>query len=204
MNRPLRENDRLRAQVAQEAARIVAEQGIEDFRQAKIKAAERLGLSRKAALPTNREIEAALKAHHSLFGGQQHVNQIDCLRQTAVAAMQLLDPYSPRLVGPVLAGTAHSDSPVLLHVFSDNADDAYFFLASQNVESTWGERQYKLRREDSHRYPVLAFHFKGVALEVTVFPFDGLRQAPISPIDGKPMPRAAIHDVQALIEDSSA
>ena len=56
-NRDRGEN--LRLQIAQEAARIIAEQGIEDYLQAKRKAAERFGACDKAVLPKNAEIEAA-------------------------------------------------------------------------------------------------------------------------------------------------
>ena len=50
----------LRRALAQEAARIMAEHGIEDFLQAKRKAADRLGVNDVAVLPKNVEIEAAL------------------------------------------------------------------------------------------------------------------------------------------------
>jgi hypothetical protein len=37
-------------------------------------------------------------------------------------------------------------------------------------------------------------------VEATVFPLNGVRQAPISPIDGKPMRRADVETVRRLIE----
>ena len=49
-------NDRARQLVAQEAARIIVDQGIQDFRIAKLKAADRLGLNKRGSLPGNREI----------------------------------------------------------------------------------------------------------------------------------------------------
>ena len=62
----------LRRALAQEAARIMAEHGIEDFLQAKRKAADRLGVNDVAVLPKNVEIEAALRAHQRLFGRDSH------------------------------------------------------------------------------------------------------------------------------------
>ena len=62
----------LRRALAQEAARIMAEHGIADFLQAKRKAADRLGVNDVAVLPKNVEIEAALRAHQRLFGGDAH------------------------------------------------------------------------------------------------------------------------------------
>ncbi len=195
----IKDTDRLRAQVAQEAARIIAEHGIENFRQAKIKAAERLNATRDAALPNNREIEAALKAHHTLFEPDDHSKWIAQLRRTALAAMKLLDAYSPRLVGPVLAGTANEDSAILLHVFADNPDDIYFYLETEGFRTSQGERRYKSRGKSGDRYPFLAFDFGDDLVEATMFPFDGLRQAPTSPVDGKPMARASAAQVEKLL-----
>ena len=45
--------DRLRRILAQEAARIIVDHGIRDYRVAKIKAAERLGMNTRGALPGN-------------------------------------------------------------------------------------------------------------------------------------------------------
>ena len=92
--------------VAQEAARIIVEQGIRDYRVAKTKAAERLGVSTRGALPGNTEIEQAVSEHLLLFGGDAHASLLRALREAALSAMRLLEPFSPRLVGPVLAGTA--------------------------------------------------------------------------------------------------
>ncbi len=54
------ENDRARKMVAQEAARIIVEQGIQDYRAAKTKAAERMGVTARGSLPVNPEIEHAV------------------------------------------------------------------------------------------------------------------------------------------------
>ena len=61
-------SDRARQVLAQEAARIIVEQGIADFRVAKTKAAERLGMSTQSALPNNSEIETTASDHLLLFG----------------------------------------------------------------------------------------------------------------------------------------
>ena len=43
------------------------------------------------------------------------------------------------------------------------------------------------------------FNLEAVTVEATVFPVDGIRQAPISPIDGKPMKRADKKAVESLV-----
>src|SRR5690606_18320809 len=104
--------EQLRRALAQEAARIMSEQGIDDYGLAKRKAAERLGATDIAVLPKNTEIEAALTTHHRLFESRTHSSALNDLRETALQAMRLLERFEPRLVGPVLSGTASAYSEI--------------------------------------------------------------------------------------------
>src|SRR5690606_3834062 len=99
-------SDHLRSAVAQEAARLMAEHGIQDFLVAKRKAAERYGVVDGTFLPRNTEIEAALMSHQRLFGGAQHEVVLRSQRRVALQTMQLLAQFEPRLVGAVLTGSA--------------------------------------------------------------------------------------------------
>jgi hypothetical protein len=38
-------------------------------------------------------------------------------------------------------------------------------------------------------------------IDATVFPRDGIRQAPVSPVDGKPMRRADTDELEGLLHD---
>src|ERR1700722_3542769 len=80
----------MRRVLAQEAAGIMCEHGIEDFLQAKRKAADRLGVHEVSVLPSNVEIEAALRAHQRLFGGDSHGHTLKEQRRIALATMRLL------------------------------------------------------------------------------------------------------------------
>jgi hypothetical protein len=44
------------------------------------------------------------------------------------------------------------------------------------------------------------FSVREYPVDATVFPRDGIRQAPLSPTDGRPMRRAAASEVLALVE----
>ena len=98
--------EHLRRALAQEAARVMAEHGIRDFLFAKRKAAERFGVVDGSVLPRNTEIEEALREYQRLFGGEEHVESLYAQRQVAAEVMRRLQKFQPRLVGPVLHGTA--------------------------------------------------------------------------------------------------
>jgi hypothetical protein len=183
-------NNRARQMLAQEAARIIVEQGVDDFRLAKTKAAERLGLANRGSLPGNGEIEAAVSEHLQLFGRESHFDLLQSLRRTALSAMDLLGPFSPRLVGTVLNGTAGASSPVNLHVFSDTPELIALRLEERKVAYRPFERRLKYRRDRAETYAGFRFLQDDASIEATVFPLDGMRQAPISPVDGRPMKRA--------------
>ena len=124
---------RARMIVAQEAARIIVDHGIRDYRLAKQKAAERLGVVGRGSLPGNAEIEAAVVEHLQIFGGDSHADQLRLMRVAALSAMDLLAQFSPRLVGPVLTGTADENSAVNLHVFADSAEIVAMELADIGI-----------------------------------------------------------------------
>jgi len=192
-------NDRARQLVALEAARIIVEQGISDYFLAKTKAAERLGMTDFGSLPRNSEIEAAVADHLQLFGREQHSSLLQTLRKSALVAMEMLAQFRPRLVGPVLAGTASDNSPVNLHVFSDTPESVALTLEEQQVSFRPFDRRLKSRRDQAERFAAFRFLLGDHTVEATVFPVNGMRQAPISPIDGRPMKRANSKKVRAML-----
>lgn len=194
-------DDRARLVLAQEAARIIVEQGIDDYRIAKLKAAERLGMSSRGSLPGNAEIEQAVSEHLKLFGRELHVNRLYILRRAALSAMDMLAPFAPRLVGPVLHGTASANSPVNLHVFTDSAELVAIWLQENSVQYRPFERRLKSRRDQAKTFAAFRFQQGESNVEATVFPIDGVRQAPISPVDGKPMRRADKDEILELLMD---
>lgn len=194
------ESTRARQIVAQEAARIIVNHGVRDYRVAKQKAADRLGLNRRGSLPGNAEIEAAVAEHLQIFGGDSHDNHLRLLRVAALSAMEMLTAFKPRLVGPVLAGTADENSAINLHVFADSPEAVSMELTTIGIRYQPYERKLRVRRNRLESYAGFEFHHGNSPIQATVFPVDGIRQAPMSPIDSKPMRRADSESVQKLLE----
>ena len=196
------DTERARQVVAQEAARIIVDHGVRDYRVAKQKAADRLGVKTRGSLPGNAEIESAVAEHLQIFGGDAHEDRLRLMRVAALSAMDLLASFTPRLVGPVLAGTADDNSVVNLHVFADSPEPVAMELEHIGVGYRPYERRLKSRRNQVETYSGVEFNHGNNAIQATVFPVDGIRQAPMSPVDGKPMKRVDADGVQALLEHS--
>jgi hypothetical protein len=197
--RPNPRAELLRLAVAEEAARIMREQGVDDFLLAKRKAAERLGVTDASILPRNTEIEAAKVAHQRLFAAERHEADLVALRRAALEAMRLMADFQPRLVGPVLAGTASAHSEISLHLFADTPETVSMRLEERGVPHEVQERRFRYERDRTVSYPAIRFVAGRQAVDAVVFPLDGIRQAPASPVDGKPMRRASAADVEALL-----
>jgi hypothetical protein len=178
----------------------MVDEGIKDFLAAKRKAAARLRITNKALLPGNAEIEQALLEYQRLFKSTTQPIQLRALRETAWEAMQFLACFHPRLVGPVLTGTAYSHANVNLHVFADTSEDVLLFLLEQNIPAEAGERRLRFGNGEYAYLPVLSFSAGEATVELTIFKRDVEREAPRSPIDGKPMRRAGLDELHALLE----
>lgn len=129
----------MREQLAHQAARLIAEDGVADFASAKRKAARQLGASDTQHLPSNQEVEEALHSYRALYQQDNHPDILHQLREEALAAMRLLEPFHPYLTGSVLSGTAGEHSDINLMLFSDDAKAVLLFLLKHNIEFEDGE-----------------------------------------------------------------
>ena len=186
--------------MAQEAARLIQEHGIDDFHAAKDKAAARLGARNRRSLPTNREIELALAERQRIFRGEQHSLMILRLRETAAAVMRRLQTFRPRLVGAVLSGHATEYSSVDLHLFSDVPESVGENLQTQGIAHQPVQRRYRLRRDSLTIFPGYRFYYSRIKIAATVFPERRQAHAPLSPVDGRPMHRANLREVEELLK----
>ena len=190
-----------RQHLAFEAARLMAEGGIRDYHQAKLKAAQRLGIFDDASLPRNREIEDALREYQRLFAGSDQPGELRIRREAAIRALEFFRQFEPRLVGPVLDGTADANSAVALHLHDDDADAVPRWLDEHGVPVQARSRHLRLDRDRDGDFPVWVFSAEGLSFDVTVLPAAVLRQAPLSGVDGRPMRRASASQLRALLAE---
>lgn len=194
-----RHDQAMRQSIATEAARLMSDGALTDFQHAKRKAAARLGAADTRNLPRNEEIEAALREHQRLFEADHQPRQLARLRRVALEVMGAFDDYRPRLVGPVLAGTAGSHTRVTLHLFCDTPEAIAFRLMDHHHPFDEGEVELRFG-ESEQRLPSFRFPWgEDTEVEVVVFPERGIRQAPASPVDGHPMARASREAVAELL-----
>lgn len=185
--------------VAQEAARLLASGEQVDIDQARRKAAAKLGVRDEAALPDAALIREALGEHQRLFGGRPAL-ALDRLRDAALQAMAFLAAFDPRVVGPVLEGTAGERAGVLLHLHPQDPDDVAHFLHDQRIPAEAGVRRLRLDRDRSVDLPCWHLTADGVDFELVVLPPSSLRQAPLEALEATPVRRASASALRRLMD----
>ncbi len=197
---PHRHQEQLRQRIAQEAARILADEGGRDYLMAKQKARDRLGISPQAGMPSNLEVEEALRLHQRLFEGERHENALRHMREAALQAMRMLQAFRPRLAGPVLSGTAGLHGDITLHLLGAQPEEVAIFLMDRGIPFETTERRLRMSaRGEPEPFPVLRFLAEDQRIELVVFPERRSHQAPLSPVDGRPEARATLREVEALL-----
>ena len=188
--------------IAAAAARIMAEDGIDDFALAKRKAARQLGASDSEALPANDEVEAELRAYRALYQGDEHPERIAELRRIALDAMRAFERFSPYLTGPVLKGTAGPYAEIELQLFPESTKEVEIYLLERNIPfSTHEARRYSGDR--AHAVGVLSLTWQDTPLKLSVFDPRDERVALKTSQAGRVMDRAGIAEVGSLLRDGS-
>jgi hypothetical protein len=186
-----------REHLAYLAARIMAEDGSQDYSSAKRKAARQAGVPSTQQLPDNREIDAALRSWQALYQRDTREPLLRELREAALAAMKLLAPFNPWLTGSVLTGTAGPHSDINLQLFTDDGKALELFLLNQRREYQVGDRKMRLgnRVVDPS---VISFVMQGVPVNAMLLPLD-LQRVAQKTSDGRPVERASMAQVEALL-----
>ncbi|XXX78627.1 nucleotide-binding enzyme [Sorangium sp. So ce134] len=194
----------LRARIAAEAARLMVEEGVDQYFTAKRMAAKRIlgqvegrrARHRPADLPSNGEIREALLLVAERAEGSQRTRRLFALRVVALEAMRALAPFSPRLIGSVSTGHVRRGSDVDLHVFP--ADEEALERHVRALGWTFDRERVTLQKGGEFREYV-HYHVADVApLELTVYAPRDLRTRPRSSTDGKPIVRLGVAALSAL------
>lgn len=198
----------LRQEIAQSAARLMYEEGISDYGRAKRKAIKSMGLMHDVPLPTNAEIDAALREYHALYGDEQDAAHLHALRQAAIHTMRLLDKFQPHLTGAVLEGTAGPHADTEIHVFAESAKELEIHLLNQNIPYHAEEQQYRLSDRPSKqkhelvrkRVPVLLVETRYGTQRISVFEVNDLRTAPRKAGERTGITRMPLAQVEQLVK----
>ncbi len=197
----------LRQMLAREAARLMYEEGVDQYFNAKHLAAKRLfgrGGHKKMRyrpqdLPSNSEIQAALREHVQQTEGKRCQQRLFAMRIIALETMQTLKRFNPRLIGSVSTGQVRHGSDIDLHVFTDNLEE----IEADIHHLGWSFKTRQVTTHiGGHYKDYTHIYFKQVfPIELSVYPDEELRITRRSSTDGKPIVRVNLLALEKLIAE---
>lgn len=197
MPRETGRNDR-RSQIAHLAARLMAEDGIEDYALAKRKAARQSGTPDTRELPTNDEIDLALREYQQIYHHDEHRDRLRELRGIAVRAMRELAHFNPYLTGSVLNGNAGKYADINLQLFTDNEKAVELYLIDRGIPYRAAQSRLYVSGEP-RTVPVYNISDEGTEIEITVLTTRELRGSLKTSSEGKAIERAKLQAVEDLL-----
>lgn len=197
-----RRAEQAREHIAYQAARLIAEDGITDFGAAKRKAARQLGVSESRNLPTNEEVEEALRSYQALYHPDELRSRLQELRTLALSSMRLLERFRPHLVGGLVTGNIGKISNVQLHLYAESVKDVEMYLLNRNVR--YATRELRLFVGNSElRTSAFAIEAEVADVELAVLAAEHENRPTRVTVDGRPLPRASLQSVQEMVATGS-
>ncbi|MGA7827205.1 MAG: nucleotidyltransferase domain-containing protein [Geobacteraceae bacterium] len=198
----MKREDKIRLSIAREAARIMYEDGVKEYRDAKRKAAKPFGpeksLSLGSHLPSNAEIHEELSRLVRMNEGDVQPERLLRMRLQALFWLELFAPFRPYLVGSVLTGTVRERSDIDLHLFADSSEEVERFLDEREIP--YDAETVSIRHgSDYLEYQHLYLDDEGTVVECTVYDSSERHQRPKSSITGRPMERADTKRLRELL-----
>lgn len=196
-------NKQMRERIAHLAARLMAVDGIDDYALAKRKAARQAGAPETRNLPSNDEVEQALRAYQQLYQADEQRERLRYLRERAREMMELLERFDPYLSGAVLSGSAGKYADIDLLLFTDSMKDVEMFLLDRQIEYRSGERRLHIG-DEARGVPSFAVSTDDADFDITVFDPRDLRAQIRSTPDGRPLERVRIDWLREALANPGA
>jgi len=192
--------DKLRRQLAWEAARLMYTREETEYFRAKLKAARRIasGDVKPRDLPSNREIRDQVQAFARLHEGERRLENLRQMRLEALRLMRILRTFKPRLIGSVMTGHVRQGSDIDLHVFSDSAEAVAAALDQQGM--SYAIERKRVRKHGEERSFTHIHVEDRFAFELTVYPADKAHYVFKSSITSKAIERAGIAELEQLLK----
>ena len=115
------------------AAEIIIEEGVSDYLYAKKKAAKYLNYSLYQTLPSNIEIDEAIREYQATFPSNNAADFV-FYKDIAINIMSELESFNPLITGTLQEGRVTNNQKILINLFADNFKEIEYFLLSNNYQ----------------------------------------------------------------------
>lgn len=203
----MKREDKVRRMIAQEAARLMYEEGINEYRDAKRKAAKHFGpekvLSLGSHLPSNAEIHEELQRLIGVYEEKVLPERLLRLRILALRYMEIFEPFSPYLVGSVLSGAVTERSDIDIHIFAETMEEVEEYLKEKGVP--FEQNVVTIRRGgEFFEYPHIYIEDEGTVIECSVYSPEDIHKRSKSSITGRAIERVDAKKLRKIIGEMTS
>ncbi len=193
-------NEKLRRQIAFEAARLMYERQESEYFRAKVKAGKRLsgGWVKPQDLPSNAEIRDQIQSFARLHEGPSRFERLREMRLEALRLMRILAAFRPRLIGSTLTGHVRIGSDIDLHVFSDSVEAVTSALEAEGM--VFDVERKRVRKHGEERVFTHVHVQDRFTFELTIYGSKLAHYVFKSSITGKPIERASISELEKFLQ----
>lgn len=193
-----KKHQQLNVLLVREAARLMIEENVSQYLDAKKRAAKRLFGKPMKHLPSNQAIADEIYRQTQLINTEDLQQQLLEMRRLAIKVMDALQDFSPRLIGSVSTGRIRESSDVDIHVFTDSIEHLSIFLDHLG----WQYEQekvtiYQKGKLIDYQHFYLWFDYP---VELSVYSAKEIRHNTKSSIDGKSIKRLSVSKVRELLD----
>lgn len=195
-------SDKVRRQIAFEAARLMYTRQETEYYRAKMKAGRKIcrGWVKPSLLPSNTEIRDEIQRFVSLYEGGKRFDNLRDMRLTAWRMMCLLKNFKPRLIGSTLTGFIRRGSDIDIHLFSSSLE---VIAGTLNEQGLFFDVEHKqVRKAGVERVFVHIHVHEKFPVELTCYAADQTHVVFTSSITGKAIERANLNEFAAILTET--
>ncbi len=186
-------------EISRLAAKILAEEGINDYLLAKQRAIQRLHLPAKTSLPKNSEIHKYLADYMELFDKNGLARRQTQSRKLAQEIMDMLEDFQPLAVGSIVDGIITKSSRLQIHLFAPTPEYVATALMEKNIPYQLTEQVIRYTATKTENKPAYNFLMGDTPISLYVFSENERRKIPIDPITGKPAERCSLISMKNIL-----
>lgn len=149
----------IRLSIANRAAEIIMEEGIDDYQYAKKKAVRYLDLTSLDTLPSNDEIDKALLEYGSIFQNKIEISTILKIKEEALQIMGLFKGFNPFFLSQITEGLVPKYPTININIFTDNMKEIEYILLNNNINfeiKDFNISEKKTKKQSQRKIPIIS------------------------------------------------
>ena len=192
-------NDKLRRQIAFEAARLMYGRQESEYYRAKLKAGKRIcgGWVKPPICPATRKSATRSSRLRGCYEGDGRLDRLREMRLEALRLMRILAVFRPRLIGSTMTGHVRAGSDIDIHLFADSSEAVTAALEAEGMVFDLERKRVRKHGEErvfTHVHVRDRFNF-----ELTIYAANLAHFVFKSSITGKPIERASVRELEQLL-----